>query len=104
MERAKVASEQIPVAFGDEFYDEKRGDIVKFESDVAPFKPRADIVLVGKAHAPGERMVQAFDVSLRVGQIIKKSGLSVTVTGIVLAAPSRIVTPLPTLQNHGSYL
>lgn len=66
-----VAKEQIPIAFGDEFYDEKQGGSVKFESDLAPFKPRTDIILVGKAHAPGGRMVQTLDVSLRVGRVKK---------------------------------
>lgn len=70
-EPAAVASEQIPVAFGDEFYDEKNGGSVKFESDVAPFKPRADIVLVGRAHVPGGGTAMALDVSLRVGQVRK---------------------------------
>lgn len=70
-EPVSVAGEQIPVAFGDEFYDEKQGGSVKFESDMAPFKPRADIVLVGKAHAPGGRMVQTIDVSLKVGRVKK---------------------------------
>ncbi len=70
-EPAVVAPEQIPVAFGDEFYDEKRGGSVKFESDIAPFKPRADIVLVGHAHAPGGGSALALDVSLRVGQVRK---------------------------------
>ncbi len=32
------------MAFGDEFNDEENGGSVKFESDVAPFKPKADIV------------------------------------------------------------
>ena len=70
-EQAEAAPEQIPVAFGDEFHDEKNGGSVKFESDVAPFKPRADIVLVGRAYAPGERPLQILDVSLRVGWMKK---------------------------------
>ncbi len=65
------AAEQIPVAFGDEFNDEEKGGSIKFESDVAPFKPKADIVLAGSAHAPGGKMVQALDVSLRVGKVRK---------------------------------
>ena len=68
---AEAASEQIPLAFGDEFYDEKNGGSIKFESDVAPFKPRADIILVGKAYAPHGEPVHVLDVSLRVGQVKK---------------------------------
>jgi hypothetical protein len=68
-EPAALASEQIPVAFGDEVYSENGG--VKFEADIAPFKPRADIVLVGHAHAPGGKAVTALDVTLRVGELSK---------------------------------
>jgi len=70
-EPAGIASEQTPVFFGDEFYDEQGEGSVKFESDVAPFKPRADIALVGKAYAPRGRAVQALDVSLHVGRVGK---------------------------------
>ena len=70
-ECATVFLEQIPVAFGDERYDEMGAGSVKFESDIAPFKPRADIILVGKACAPGGRPVQILDVMLRVGQVKK---------------------------------
>lgn len=70
-EPPEVASEQIPVAYGDEFYDEIATGSVKFESDIAPFKPRADIVLIGKAYAPGQRAVRALDVILRVGELKK---------------------------------
>ena len=70
-EPAAVASEQTPVVFGDEFYNEKDGGSVKFESDVAPFKPRSDIVLVGRACVPEGALVRALDVSLRVGRVRK---------------------------------
>lgn len=67
----EAASEQTPVAFGDEYYNELDGGSVKFESDVAPFKPRADIVLVGRACAPKGTLVRALDASLRVGLLRK---------------------------------
>jgi hypothetical protein len=65
---AVSAREQIPLAFGDDLY---ANGTVKFESDLAPFKPRADIVLVGNAHAPGGKPVQILDVKLRVGDTRK---------------------------------
>lgn len=70
-EIAEASAEQIPVAFGDEVYDEKEGGSVKFESDIVPSKPRGDIVLVGKAYAPDGRPTESTDVSLRVGNIRK---------------------------------
>ncbi|MCK5506354.1 MAG: DUF2169 domain-containing protein [Thermodesulfovibrionia bacterium] len=68
---AEVAEEQIPIAFGDEMFDDKEGGCVKFESDIVPFKPRADIALVGKAYVPGGRPIQVLDVALRVGEMQK---------------------------------
>ena len=66
-----VASEQISVAFGDEFHNNEDGGSLRFESDMAPFKPRADIALVGRAYAPKGKAVQILDVLLRVGHIKK---------------------------------
>lgn len=66
-----VAGEQIPVFFGDELFDEENGGSVKFESDIVPFKPKADIVLSGKAFAPGGKPSMFCDATLRVGDIQK---------------------------------
>ena len=65
------ASEPIPVAYGDEPRSAGNGAPPRWESDVVPFKPRGDIVLTGKAHAPGEKPSQFVDVTLRVGSLIK---------------------------------
>ncbi|HSR13413.1 MAG TPA: DUF2169 domain-containing protein [Thermodesulfobacteriota bacterium] len=67
---AQTAKEQMPVLFADELY-QKEGGSVKFESDLAAFKPRADVILIGKAHTPGGRMVQVLDASLKVGSLRK---------------------------------
>jgi len=65
-----LAEEQIPIGYGDEFFEEAKG-VVKFESDVAPFKPRADIALIGKAHTPQHKPMTTLDVSLQVGTVKK---------------------------------
>ncbi len=70
-ERPRLTPEQLPVAYGDELYDEEEGGSVKFEADIAPFKPRADIVLVGRAYAPEGNPVGELKVSLRVGEVSK---------------------------------
>lgn len=69
-ERAPVAKEQIPIFFADEPYGE--GKSIRFESDMAPFKPRADIVLVGHAHAPLGAPTDACFVFLRVGGLTRQ--------------------------------
>jgi hypothetical protein len=62
------ADEQLPLVTGDEFFD---GDVLgslAFEPDVCAFKPRADVAVIGNAHAPGGRPAAAVDVALRVGR------------------------------------
>ena len=66
---APIADEQLPITTDDEFY---KGDItggVRLESDAVPFKPRTDIVLVGRAYAPRGNPVPVLDVALRVGRV-----------------------------------
>ena len=67
----RQADEQIPISYGDEPFDEEDGGSIKFESDLAPFKPRADVMMVGHAHAPSEKPVTGIDVSLRVNSLQK---------------------------------
>ena len=45
---------------------------VRNEAIQAPFKPKADVVLLGTAYAPGGKAVKGMEVSLRVGRVQKK--------------------------------
>lgn len=62
----------------DEYYDD--GDpewsTVKYESELAPYKPSTDVVVIGKAHAPGGEPTQQMKVSVQVGD--RKKVLVVT--------------------------
>lgn len=96
---AEVAPKQIPVLFKDAFYDIIGPGSVKFESDLVPFKPRADIVLVGKAHAPLGRAVQILDVTLQVGTLRK----TLRVYGDrVWSGSGLLSSPTPTTPKHFS--
>jgi len=70
---ARPAPEQLPIFTADEPYDPKQpGGVLKFESDLVPFKPRTDVVLVGHAYAPYGRAAKVVDVEIEVGAIRKK--------------------------------
>ncbi len=69
---AIIAAEQLPVWFADELFDPGNGGSVKFETDIAPFKPRADVALIGQACAPGMKPAEFVDVSMRVGSLRKE--------------------------------
>ncbi len=58
-----------PVLLADEYYGDENPfkSSVLVESDVAPWKLAADVIFVGKAHAPGGKKVPSFEASLRVG-------------------------------------
>ena len=69
---AVTSQEQLPVEFGDQLFDPDNGGSIKFESDLVPFKPRADILLIGRAYSPGGQPTETVDVCLSVGEITKR--------------------------------
>lgn len=73
---AVESAKQMPVGFGDELYDPENGGSVKFESDIATFKPRTDVAVVGRAYVPGGKADTSVDVSIRVGSLRKQLHVS----------------------------
>lgn len=62
-----------PLRLIDEYYDD--GDpetsTVRHESEVAPYKPATDVVVIGKAYAPHGRPTEHMRVTVRVGDTRK---------------------------------
>ncbi len=67
----RPAEEQEPIAFAPELSETERGALPVRDDDLAPFKPRTDVLLIGRAHAPGGKPAAEFDVRLRVGSVNK---------------------------------
>ena len=65
---AQPAQRQLPIWAADVMRDPEARSI-RFESDLVPFKPRTDIVLVGRAYAPGGRPVTHLMAGLGVGNL-----------------------------------
>jgi len=59
---------QLPL-FNADIVTDKDPPSVRFESDLVPFKPCTDVVLVGRAHAPEGKPVTQLIAGLRVGQL-----------------------------------
>ncbi len=66
-----LAPEQEPLAVTDVFAGEPGLSPPLYEADVAPLKPRCDLVVVGFAHAPGGAPCTVCDVRLQIGQLDK---------------------------------
>lgn len=65
------ATEQHPIIWGDELYDGE-STCVRLEGELLPFKPKADVLVIGDAMAPGGKPVEALPVSVRVGAVAKE--------------------------------
>src|ERR1700687_3932044 len=56
---------------GDLYVDDDPRKALRYSSDFAPFKPRADVLLLGTACAPKGSLVPSLSVSMRVGDFAK---------------------------------
>ncbi len=65
-----VAVSPLPLC-GDEFAEEDPSLALRYPSDFAPYKPRMDVLVVGRAHAPGGKPVGAMRVGFRIGPLVK---------------------------------
>src|SRR5262249_4598112 len=67
-EVAHPTPKQLPIFSGD-ILTEQEPPSIRFESDLVPFKPCTDVVLVGRAYAPDGKPVTEMVAGLRVGQL-----------------------------------
>ena len=58
--------DRLPFVMADEFWGEPGASAVKYEAEVAPFKPFADLVLLGHAYDPRGRATKGVNVEFEV--------------------------------------
>ena len=68
---APLAEDQLPIAVSDEYRTLADTPLLYLESDLVPFKPRADVALLGTAYAPRRQPVSTLLPRLRVGPLQK---------------------------------
>ena len=69
-EAAVLSEEQLPLT-GDEFEAGDPARPLRYPFDLAPFKPRADVLVVGTCHAPDGIPAAVVNVSFQVGSLTK---------------------------------
>ena len=69
--KTALAEEQQPMTYADEHHGDPGATSIKYECDFAPFKPRADILVNGKAVSPTGDPVTEMTVGLKVGTLRK---------------------------------
>ncbi|MBZ9683632.1 MULTISPECIES: DUF2169 domain-containing protein [unclassified Mesorhizobium] len=67
----RPADEQLPVAFGDVPFGDPARSSSRYEADIAPIKPKAEVIVNGTAHAPNGKPVREMQVGLSVAGIRK---------------------------------
>jgi hypothetical protein len=67
----RLAQEQTPLAFKDSYLGEPVKSSVRTESDLAPAKPRSDIIVLGTARVPGGAPQPFWRVRVKVGEVEK---------------------------------
>lgn len=66
-----LAEEQLPIFEHEQHWDDDPGRSLRAPSDLVPFKPRADVLLVGSAHAKNGQPVRSLVARLSVGKVDK---------------------------------
>lgn len=66
-----VSEDQMPVMPGDVPFGDPASSSNRYEADIAPLKPGAEVLMSGSAHAPNGRPVAEMQVGIRVGPVQK---------------------------------
>lgn len=62
----QITDGSVPLCFADEYWGEIGESSVKVESDLAPFKPKCDVILNGSAYTPHSKEMTAIAVRLKM--------------------------------------
>src|SRR5882672_2333887 len=68
----RLAEEPAVLHAADVFHGAPGRSSIRYEADFAQEKPRVDVLVNGRAYAPGGRKAERVPVSLRVGGIFKQ--------------------------------
>ncbi|KAF6658366.1 DUF2169 domain-containing protein [Pantoea sp. EKM101V] len=69
--RLTLSEDQGELVEQDHYYDEPGTSSVRFESDLAPYKPRLDVVINGSAWAPEDKPARHFTAGARIGDFTR---------------------------------
>ncbi len=71
MATGALSEAQVPLLLKDEFHGDPASSSIRTPSDMSLTKPGTDVLLLGRARAPGGRLAYYVDVSVRIGPLAK---------------------------------
>ncbi len=66
-ETLTFCSQQAPLIMTDQYHDKPYAGSIKQSSDLAPIKPRCDVIVPATAYAPGSQPAARFEAAVRIG-------------------------------------
>jgi hypothetical protein len=69
----KIPDKPVPITMADEYWGEPGASPLKYESDLAVFKPATDLILLGFAYHYRGKKIRSMEVSFGVGSKIKRA-------------------------------
>ena len=69
---ALIQDGSVPLCFEDEYWGEMGQSSVRYESDLAPYKPKCDVIINGNAYTQNATPMQAIAVRFRLSQSEKQ--------------------------------
>jgi hypothetical protein len=70
--KVTLAENQAPIRFSDDYYGRPNDSSVRYASDLALYKPSADVVINGTARSPMGRKVEQLLITVRIGSALKQ--------------------------------
>lgn len=70
--RLRLVQQQDPLVMADEYYGEPGASSIRFESSIAPYKPRTDVIVNATAYSPSGKPEKEWTVSVQFGRIKKE--------------------------------
>ncbi len=71
-QRLKLVQEQEPLVMADEYFGEPGNSSIKFESSIAPYKPKTDILVTAQAYSPTGLPESQWLATVQFGSISKE--------------------------------
>jgi hypothetical protein len=95
----RFAEKQDPLVVADQYFDEDGAGSIVQESDLAPYKPRCDVVVIGTAYSPGGVPLPGFLVRIRIVAAPRATPSPHYHTGVGAAMPPSGIVPAAILLD-----
>ena len=70
--RLRLVQQQEPLVMADEYFGEPGKSSLRYESSIAPYKPKTDVLVTADAWAPGGKPTESWTAAVQFGDVRKE--------------------------------